>query len=142
ALIDSVGSQANRIEPMFAEPPYDALVPQIIIKAGNQSINLLHAGHRAGAAIARCSGLRGGLQSPFKEIIKGNALPPAKIAPTSLVFGVWDSRDTQAKLPRLIASTVRAFNVRKLTRSATYLAPVDYVSDLVISGEDAEADGS
>src|SRR5215213_1983393 len=33
-LIDSVGSQANRIEPLFAKPDYAALVPQIIITAG------------------------------------------------------------------------------------------------------------
>jgi CRISPR-associated protein Csb1 len=122
ALIDSVGSQANRIEPMFAEGKYAELVPQITIKAGEKSINLLNAGHRAGDAIARCSELQGELQNAFKEILKGNSLSLAKIAPTSLVFGVWDSRDTQAKLPRLIASTVRAFDVRKLTRSAQYWA--------------------
>ncbi len=143
ALIDSVGSQANRIEPMFAESSYKELVPQIIIKAGEKSINLLDAGHRAGDAIARCSELQSELQNAFKEILKGNSLPLAKIAPTSLVFGAWDSRDTQAKLPRLIASTVRAYNVRKLTRSATYLAPVDYVNEGVLSADDAaKADGS
>ena len=43
----------------------------------------------------------------------------AKIAPTSLVFGAWDSRDTQAKLPRLIASTIRAYDVVKLSRLGT-----------------------
>jgi CRISPR-associated protein Csb1 len=43
------------------------------------------------------------------------------------VFGVWDSRDTQAKLPRLIAATIRAFDVQKLTRSAVYLPAVEYV---------------
>jgi CRISPR-associated protein Csb1 len=143
ALIDSVGSQSNRIEPMFAEGEYAALVPQVIIKAGEKSINLLDAGHRAGDAIARCSELQEELQNAFKEVLKGNALPLAKIAPTSLVFGVWDSRDTQAKLPRLIASTIRAYNVRKLTRSATYLAPMDYVTEGVLSTEDAtKADGS
>ncbi|MDA8142113.1 MAG: type I-U CRISPR-associated RAMP protein Csb1/Cas7u [Desulfobacteraceae bacterium] len=143
AIVDSVGSQANRIEPMFTEDPYKALVPQIIITAGNQSINLLNAGHRAGDAIVRYSEIGGDLRSAFRETLKGNALPLAKIAPTSLVFGVWDSRDTQAKLPRLVASTIRAFNVRKLKRSATYLAPVDYVSEGVISAEDAQkADGS
>jgi CRISPR-associated protein Csb1 len=141
ALIDSVGSQANRIEPMFTEKPYNKLVPQIIIKAGNQSINLLYAGHRAGDAIARCSELGGDLQSAFKEVLKGNALPLAKIAPTSLIFGVWDSRDTQAKIPRLIASTVRAYNVLKLKRSATYLAPVDYVNEGVLSADEAKTEG-
>jgi CRISPR-associated protein Csb1 len=53
----------------------------------------------------------------------------AQIAPTSIVFGVWDSRDTQAKVPRLIASAIRAFNVRKLTRSAQYVPAMEYVED-------------
>lgn len=141
-LIDSVGSQANRIEPIFKEEPYSGLVPQIVIQVGEKQINLLDAGHRAGDALARCSALQGDLQEAFKAVLKGNAMPLAKIAPTSLVFGVWDSRDTQAKLPRLIASTIRAFDVRKLTRSATYLAPVDYAAEEVISEEDAaKADG-
>jgi CRISPR-associated protein Csb1 len=138
ALVDSVGSQANRIEPLFTEGEYAKLVPQIIIKAGEKSINLLDAGHRAGDAIVRCSSLQGDLQAAFKALLQGNALPLAKIAPTSLVFGVWDSRDTQAKLPRLLASVVRAYNVRKLTRSATYIAPVNCVADGLLSAEDAE----
>ena len=137
-LVDSVGSQANRIEPLFAEGEYAALVPQIIITAGSKSINLLEAGHRAGDAIVRCSSLQGELQNAFKAVLQGDALPLAKIAPTSLVFGVWDSRDTQAKLPRLLSSVVRAYNVRKLTRSATYIAPVNCVAEGLLSAEDAE----
>src|SRR3954468_17448793 len=35
-LIDSVGSQANRIEPLFARENYRALVPQIVVKAGEK----------------------------------------------------------------------------------------------------------
>jgi CRISPR-associated protein Csb1 len=42
------------------------------------------------------------------------------------VFGAWDSRDTQTKLPRLVASTIRAYDVVELTRSAQYSPPVDY----------------
>lgn len=129
ALVDSVGSQANRIEPMFAEGEYSKLVPQIIIRAGTKRINLLDAGHRAGDAIARCSGLGEELRAAFTAVNRGNALNIAKLAPTSLVFGVWDSRDTQAKLPRLITSTVRAYNVRKLTRSAQYIPAIDYVKE-------------
>jgi CRISPR-associated protein Csb1 len=132
-LIDSVGSQANRIEPMFADEPYKALVPQVIVKAGNREVNILEAGHRAGDAIVRCSELQRTLQDAFKSVLKGDALPLAKIAPTSLVFGVWDSRDTQAKLPRLIASTIRAFNVRKLTRSAQYIPATEYVADELLA---------
>ncbi|MGE9270643.1 MAG: type I-G CRISPR-associated RAMP protein Csb1/Cas7g, partial [Verrucomicrobiales bacterium] len=121
-LVDSVGSQANRIEPLFKTGDYVKLVPQITIKAGEKEINLLDAGHRAGDAIVRCSSLQSDLQKAFKDLLQGDALPLANIAPTSLVFGVWDSRDTQAKAPRLISSTIRAFDVKELTRSAQYWA--------------------
>ncbi len=135
-LVDSVGSQANRIEPLFQEETYRELVPQIIVQAGENEVNLLDAGHRAGDAIVRCSSLQQEFQDAFYAVLKGNAEPLAKIAPTSLVFGVWDSRDTQAKLPRLVASTIRAFNVRKLTRSAVYSPPLDYASLDIFSEED------
>lgn len=128
-LIDSVGSQANRIEPMFADDVYRIFIPQIQVKAGDKKINILNAAHRAGDALVRCSGLQQKLQEAFKSILKGNAEPLAKIAPTSLVFGVWDSRDTQAKLPRLIASTIRAYNVRKLTRSAQFNPATEFVNE-------------
>src|SRR5216684_1203594 len=64
-LIDSVGSQANRIEPLFAAEKYRHLVPQIVIKAGDKEVNLLEAGHRAGDAIVRCSQLQKTLQDAF-----------------------------------------------------------------------------
>ncbi len=127
-LIDSVGSQANRIEPLFAKQEYAGLVPQVVVKAGHKSVNLLEAGHRAGDAIVRCSALQEDLRAAFQALQKGDAGPLAKIAPTSVVFGAWDSRDTQAKLPRLIASTIRAFNVRELTRSAQYVPAAEYVA--------------
>jgi len=127
-LVDSVGSQANRIEPLFAKEQYAGLVPRIVIKAGDKTVSLLEAGHRAGDAIVRCTALQSDLRRAFQAVLKGNAEPLAKIAPTSIVFGAWDSRDTQAKLPRLIASTIRAYNVRKLTRSAQYVPAADYVA--------------
>lgn len=136
-LIDSVGSQANRIEPIFAKPDYTNLVPQVVVKAGEKQINLLDAGHRAGDALVRCSSLQKELKAAFQAAQDGNAEPLAKIAPTSLVFGVWDSRDTQAKLPRLIASTVRAYDVRKLTRSAQFVPATEYVErGLLVATDD------
>jgi len=131
-LIDTVGSQANRIEPLFAHGKYASLVPQIVVKAGEKEVSLLEAGHRAGDAIVRCSALQQTLQNAFKSLLKGDAEPLAKIAPTSIVFGVWDSRDTQAKLPRLVASTIRAFDVRKLTRSAQFVPAIEYVADMLL----------
>jgi len=142
-LMDSVGSQANRIEPIFAEGEYAALIPQIVVEAGDKRINLLEAGHRAGDALVRCSELQNELHEAFRSVQKGDAEPLAKIAPTSLVFGAWDSRDTQAKLPRLVSSAIRAFNVRRLTRSAVYIPPVDYAElDVFTEVEKAKAEGS
>jgi len=132
-LVDSVGSQANRIEPIFAEPEYAGLIPQVVVRAGNESINLLKAGHRAGDALVRCSGLQTELHEAFRAVLKGNAEPLAQITPTSLVFGVWDSRDTQAKLPRLVASTIRAFNVKKLMRSAQFVPATEYVKNGILT---------
>jgi CRISPR-associated protein Csb1 len=135
-LVDSVGSQANRIEPMFAEREFAALVPQIVVEAGTKKVSILEAGHRAGDAIIRCTELREGLQKAFQALKNGNAVPLAKLAPTSLVFGVWDSRDTQAKAPRLLAATIRAFNVSKLTRSAQYNPATEYVEEGLLEETD------
>lgn len=142
-LIDSVGSQANRIEPIFAEDEYAKLIPQIVITAGEKKINLLEAGHRAGDALVRCSEVKEEIQKAFRSLQMGDAEPLAKIAPTSLVFGAWDSRDTQAKLPRLVSSGIRAFDVRRLTRGAVYIPPVDYAElDVFSETEKQKAEGS
>jgi CRISPR-associated protein Csb1 len=119
--IDSVGSQANRMEPIFKRQKYRHLVPQVVIKAGEREIHLLDAGHRAADAIARFSTLGPKLYDAFRAWqVDGNAEPLARIAPTSIVFGSWDSRATQAKLPRIVRSLIRAFNVKAMHRSAQY----------------------
>lgn len=135
-LIDSVGSQANRMEPLFKKPHYNALVPQITFRAGDKEINLLDVGHRAGDAIVRCTELQDILEKAFNAVLSFNHEPLAEIAPTSLVFGVWDSRNTQAKVPRLIASTIRAFDVRELTRSAQYSPPLNYAEHEIFTKEE------
>lgn len=136
-LIDSVGSQANRMEPIFLGDGYRDLVPQITIKlcAGGQdkTVNLLEAGHRAADAIVRFSSLSSELSSAFASVRdEKNAEPLAKLAPTSLVFGAWDSRGTQVKLPRIVRSVIRAYDVQPLHRSAQYIPPVDYVQDRIL----------
>lgn len=142
-LVDSVGSQANRMEPIFDEPGYEGLVPDVRVQAGDKSVSILEAGHRAGDALFRCSALQESLELAFKAVLQGDAEPLGKLAPTSLVFGVWDSRETQAKLPRLVTSTVRAFDVQKLTRGAVYIPPVDYSAlDVFSDAEKAKAEGS
>lgn len=135
-LIDSVGSQNNRIEPLFKSGDYATLVPQIVVEAGEKRINLLDAGHRAGDAIVRCSELQEILLGAFKSVLSGDHVPLAKIAPTSLVFGVWDSRETGAKVPRIISSAIRAYDVRRLTRSAQYFPATKYISEGLMPDHD------
>ena len=143
ATIDSVGSQANRMEPVFLrarsgepENPRSRLVPQIDITYGaGKCVSILEAGHRLGDAVIRSTKLKGQAHAAFTAFLDRNdATPLARLAPTSLVFGVWDSRDTGAKLPRIVQSTIRAEEVEELTRSAQYTPPLDY-SDLAVFSE-------
>ena len=141
-LIDSVGSQANRIEPLFALVEYINLVPQIEVTFPEKGlkINLLAANHRAADALIRCSPFEQPLRNAFQELLRGNSEPLAKIAPTSLVFGVWDSRDTSAKVPRLLSSTIRAFNIKEHTRSANFLTQmtIDLAKLDILPGADSK----
>jgi CRISPR-associated protein Csb1 len=144
ATIDSVGSQANRMEPIFKHPPFAALVPQIEITFGNAaSVSLLEIGHRLGDASVRNSALKAEVQAAFEAFrLGGDATAIGKLAPTSLVFGVWDSRGGGAKLPRIVQSVIRAWDVQPLTRSAQYMPPVDYAALGIFSEEDkAKAEG-
>jgi CRISPR-associated protein Csb1 len=149
--IDSVGAQANRMEPMFKKVksdqpanPLAKLVPQIEIAIGNEkTVSILDAGHRLGDAIVRSSDLAEEAQQAFKLLLDtGDASRIAKLAPTSLVFGAWDSRDTQAKLPRIVQSTIRGWDVEVLKRSAQYNPPVDYAAlDVFTEEEKQKAEG-
>src|SRR5690242_7213426 len=41
ALVDTVGAQANRIEPLFRQSPYSDLVPKVTIQIGERQVDLL-----------------------------------------------------------------------------------------------------
>ena len=143
ALIDSVGSQANHMEPIFKCAPYSELVPQIEIEYGNQndqkSVSIFEVGHRLGDALIRSSKLRDEAKRAFESFLNsGDASALAKLAPTSLVFGVWDSRDTQAKLSRIVQSVIRAWDIDPLTRSAQYNPALDYAALEIFSEEDKQ----
>ena len=147
ATIDSVGAQANRMEPLFkaaagGEPgnPRAALVPQVTISYGNdKSVSLLEAGHRLGDALVRSTELAKEANQAFRTFLDNDdASAIARLAPTSLVFGAWDSRDTQARLPRIVQSVIRAWDIDDLKRSAQYNPPVDYAELEVFSERDKE----
>lgn len=136
-LVDSVGSQANRLEPMFKRSDLAELVPQFTVTIRDRRMHLLEAGHRAADAAIRFSDQWSKLREAFLEYRdQGYGQKLAKIAPTSLVFGVWDSRDTGAKVPRLIESTIRAYGVERLSRSAQYFSALEK-EEVVDMGLDA-----
>lgn len=151
ALIDSVGSQANRLEPAFKSDSGHALaglVPQIDIilrkepcgeceacqKAKKRKVedcanpwkekrSLFDLAHRAADAVVQSSpSLLPEVQKAFEELRKtGNAMPLATIAPTSLVFGCWDSRGGSGeKRPRLVRSIIRAWDVDQLKSASQF----------------------
>ncbi len=148
ATIDSVGSQANRMEPIFkseSQKPEDWLVPQIeIVLPRKEKCNecdgckdnkrckqprdvvitrsLLDLAHRAADAVVQSSPSLLKLVKPaFEALQRGDAGPLCVLAPTSLVFGVWDSRgDTGEKRPRLVRSIIRAWDVEPLHAAAQF----------------------
>ncbi len=155
ATIDTVGSQANRLEPIFKSTgkndkgeernPLASLVPQIQIvlhKTGGKKGNKRHAeaqgeagvaehiekrsildlAHRSADAVVRASPtLTGEVAKAFEALLStGNATPLCAIAPTSLVFGVWDSRGSGEKRPRLVRSIIRAWDVEVLHSAAQF----------------------
>jgi len=164
ALIDSVGSQANRLEPVFkskfptgeqtdeGKPIDDWLVPQVDIvlrtepcgecenckkfgdkkkrKEGEECLrphkerrSILELAHRIADAVVQSSPtLLPEVSKAFQTLRRtGNAGPLCAIAPTSLVFGVWDSRGgTGEKRPRLVRSLIRAWDVDPLHAAAQF----------------------
>lgn len=142
ATIDSVGSQANRMEPMFKSTgkndkgeelnPLAALVPQVEIilnvkeKDGERyerRQSLLDLAHRSADAVVKATPTLAKIITPAFEALNrhGNAGPLCAVAPTSLLFGVWDSRDgTGEKRPRLVRSIIRAWDVEPLFSAAQF----------------------
>jgi CRISPR-associated protein Csb1 len=127
AQIDSVGSQANRMEPLFLHDEYKELVPQIDINLGEdeegdpRTESLLLLAHRAGDAVIRSTEAAARFEQAFLDIKRRHdATALARLAPTSLVFGVWDSRGTQVKQPRLVRSVIRAKDVQEIHTAAQF----------------------
>lgn len=153
--VDSVPSQANRLEARLLKYSGTS-IPKVTIsgsRVGQGSIDLLEVGHRVGDAVVRYSktiveekvknaegqdetkpvGSDGfeKFEAALQAFVKGDAAPLAKLAPTSLVFGHWDSRDsatkksTKSKARRLIRSEIVAFNVQKVTKRSQYWSSID-----------------
>ena len=136
-LVDTAGSQANRMEPMFTKERYRKLIPQVVIAAGSKRINLCDVGHRAADALLKHSSIREKVEDALRRLDGGDPAPLAKLAPTSFVFGLWDSRGTGVKQPRIVTSQIRAYDIDSLTRSAQYFPPANY-RDEELMGETSD----
>lgn len=130
-LIDSIASQANRLEPIFDE--YDPrIVRKVTVKVTSGTKkeehrrSLLDVGHRVADAVVRFSDKADDIAKALKEHDTGNSLKLAKDFATSLVFGAWNSRDAGEKVPRVFQSSIRATNVDVLTRASQYVPPFNY----------------
>jgi CRISPR-associated protein Csb1 len=135
-VIDSIPSQANRIEPVFGRLTDGSgrpvrLVPAAVVKAqvNGEAVQvdlLVDAGHRAADAVVRLSSKGNDLGKAFGARKRGDSTPLAKLAPTSLVFGTWDSRESGVKVPRLINSIIRAYDVLEHRRSSQFNPAMDF----------------
>ena len=125
--VDSIPSQANRIEPLFMRDPYAKLVPQVTVKAGTHTANLLEMGHRLADAAIRFTPLGEVINQAFEDYrLRGNASTLAKLGPTSLIFGVWDSRNTHTKVPRLLNAEITATDVEPLQKLSQFTPTFEY----------------
>ena len=122
--LDSVQSQANRMEAAFTAELAE-VVPHHVVRAGRFERDLTRLPHRIADAAIRATELAPDIRAAFEAYESGDAVPMARIAPTSLVYGAWDSRDTRVRIPRAIASSIRAHDVSVLTRSSLYSAVLD-----------------
>lgn len=148
-LIDSVGSQANRMESCFKNSTLSQLVPQIEVlleskEKKEKPVNLLDIGHRIADGVVRFSELHETIQNAIIALRdEANAEFLAKLAPTSLIFGFWDSRpDTSMyKFSRMLSSTIRATNVFYVKRSAQFNPAFPSLNEhLENLGEDSETE--
>ena len=117
--LDSVQSQANRMEAAFTDGLAD-VVPQHAVQAGNHRVRLTELPHRIVDASIRATDLADDIREWMLAFDSGDPAPLARAAPTSLVYGAWDSRDTQMRIPRVVRSEIRAHDVSVFTRSAQY----------------------
>jgi CRISPR-associated protein Csb1 len=134
------------MEPAFADDPElrtlvpqaKATIPRATDKEGSEDV--LRLPHRVADFRVRLSNQKETVKAAIASFAKGDALPLLKILPTSVLFGFWDSRDSQTKHARILLSRIDAFDVVPCQRHALYNGP--YSKDefaAVVLGDPARA---
>lgn len=151
-LLDSVQSQANRLEEALQEAIDagrfdDCPIPVIEVDFSGESlldeigtITSLNAPHRAADAILRDSLVAEGEEkgTPFRKSSLGakldhaslsNATPLYEICPTALVFGIWDSTGPKgglgAKFQRALVSEMVGINAQVGAKTSSRIDPLE-----------------
>lgn len=147
-LVDSVQSQANRLEDLLLEAFRSGRLALPVFEVdlklpGHDTITSLTAPHRVHDAILRDS-LWNGI--PFRESENGKRLVSARAwnataffeyAPTALLFGTWDSQSgggtNTAKIARSLVSEIIAIGAVPGVRTASRLDPlgIKLVKDVI-----------
>ena len=117
--LDTVQSQANRMEASYRGELAD-VIPRHVVESGGRRVDLTELPHRLADATIRATGLAGELRRCFVEFSQGDPAPLARLGPTSLVYGGWDSRASRVPVRRVIGSRVEAHDVVECTGSAQY----------------------
>lgn len=144
-LLDSVQSQANRIELaiLAAHRRGDLRYPDIQVDVktglGDEHYSVLELSHRIYDAALRACAV-GGVQFPESDI--GRAVYRARAdrasalfahAPITLTLGGWDSHGgggpLVAKLPRLLTSEIIGLDAERVQRGAVKFDPMDIRKD-------------
>jgi CRISPR-associated protein Csb1 len=155
-LIDSVQSQANRLEEALdaAIARGDAAIPRIVVDFSGTSVadvgnvSTLTAPHRVFDAILRDSRLDDTLfrQSPLGEALVRASVRDASAlfrhAPTALVFGAWNSTGEGggmgAKFARVVVSEIIGVNAVSGARTGSRIDPLGIRAGVKIVKSDGE----
>lgn len=129
-VVDSLPSQANRIEQAWAnEATYASLFPKVTVEAkladgSTSQRSIMELGHRAADGAVLASDLAEHATKAMRDLVASPASPVAlaRLSPSSLLMGLWDSRrnSTHLKLPRAFSATIEATNVAERVRHAQY----------------------
>ena len=119
--LDTVQSQANRMESSY-RGALAGVIPRHVVEAGGHRADLTELPHRLADASIRATDLAAAIRGCFEAFAAGDAVPLARLAPTSLVYGAWDSRDTRVSVRRAIGSRLEAHDIVECARSAQYSA--------------------
>lgn len=145
-VVDSVQSQANRIEAAFMQAPYRQLTRRVAVTAklpGNatRTLDMLQLGHRLADAAVSLSSLSEQANKAMRSFADGPE-EIARLSPMSLLFGMWESRGEgqQLKIPRAFGATITARDVQQLRRLATFTGSF-WSKDLGLEGGTRSAEG-